>query len=199
VCAGLHADRLAAMTGEDPEPQIVPFRGDYHRLRPDRRHLVRGLIYPVPDPRYPFLGIHLTLTVSGDVLVGPNAALAFAREGYRLGDVVPSDLLETARWPGFRRFAAAHWRTGLDELRRSARRSSFIAEARRFIPELEVDDLQPGWAGVRAQALDADGSLVDDFRFSGGRRLLHVRNAPSPAATSSFAIGEHIADRVLAA
>jgi (S)-2-hydroxyglutarate dehydrogenase len=196
VCAGLHADRLATLTGDDPSPRIVPFRGDYHRLRPERVDLVRGLVYPVPDPRYPFLGIHLTRTVHGEVLVGPNAALAFAREGYRLTDVDPRQLAATLRWAGFRRFAAQHWRTGLAELRRSASPGAFLAEARRYVPTLTEEDLLPGPSGVRAQALDDDGSLVDDFRISRRGRVVHVRNAPSPAATSSFAIAEELVARL---
>lgn len=199
VCAGLHADRLAQMTGGEPGPAIIPFRGDYFRLRPERRHLVRGLVYPVPDPRYPFLGIHLTRVVNGDVLVGPNAALAFAREGYRLRDVAPAELARTLRWPGFRRMARQHWRTGITELRRSASRRAFVREAQRYVPALTADDVVRGPAGVRAQAVDADGTLVDDFRIARHGSVVHVRNAPSPAATSSFAIAEMITDQLLAA
>ena len=199
VCAGLHADRLAQMTGGERGPAIVPFRGDYFLLRPDRRYLVRGLIYPVPDPRYPFLGIHLTRMVSGEVLVGPNAALAFAREGYSIRTIVPAELAQTLRWPGFRRMARQHWRTGLTELRRSASRRAFVQEARRYVPELTADDVVRGPAGVRAQAVDADGTLVDDFRIGHQGNVVHVRNAPSPAATSSFAIADMIADRLVAA
>ena len=198
VCAGLHADRLARMTGGEESPAIVPFRGDYFKLRPDRRHLVRGLVYPVPDPRYPFLGIHLTRMVGGEVLVGPNAALAFAREGYALRTVVPGELMRTLRWRGFRRMARQHWRTGLTELRRSASRRAFVAEAQRYVPELTAQDVVRGPAGVRAQAVDADGSLVDDFRIARHGSVVHVRNAPSPAATSSFAIADMISDRLLA-
>ena len=197
VCAGLHADRLARMTGDEASPAIVPFRGDYFQLRPGRHHLVRGLVYPVPDPRYPFLGVHLTRMVHGEVLIGPNAALAFAREGYSLGTVAPRELLHTLRWPGFRRMARQHWRTGLTELRRSASRRAFVAEAQRYVPELRAEDVVRGPAGVRAQAVDLDGALVDDFRITRHDQIVHVRNAPSPAATSSFAIAELISDRLL--
>lgn len=196
TCAGLHSDRLAALAGDEPDPRIVPFRGEYYRLVPERRDLVRGLIYPVPDPRYPFLGVHLTKRIDGEVLVGPNAVLAFAREGYHFAALRRRDLLETLRYSGFRRLAAQHWRTGLDEMRRSLSRRRFVAEARRYVPELRDDDVVPAHAGVRAQALDADGALVDDFRITGDEAVVHVRNAPSPAATSSMAIADHLVDRL---
>jgi (S)-2-hydroxyglutarate dehydrogenase len=194
VCAGLHADRLAALAGDDRDPAIVPFRGEYHLLRPGRRHLVRGLIYPVPDPRYPFLGVHLTVRADGEVMAGPNAVLALAREGYRWRSLSPRDLGRTLAWPGFRRFAVRHWRTGLAELTGSVSRRRFAALARRYVPELTADDLVPGPAGVRAQALARDGSLVDDFRITRRGRVVCVRNAPSPGATSSLAIAEHIVE-----
>jgi L-2-hydroxyglutarate oxidase LhgO len=192
VCAGLHADRVSRLAGDTPGPAIVPFRGEYHRLVPQRSGLVRGLIYPVPDPRYPFLGIHLTRRVDGTVEIGPNAVLAPAREGYRRGTVAAGDLWETLRWPGFRRLARAHWRTGVRELHGSLSRRAFVAAARRYVPELTVRDVVPGGAGVRAQAVDADGTLVDDFRIHRLGPVVAVRNAPSPAATSSLAIAEHI-------
>jgi L-2-hydroxyglutarate oxidase LhgO len=198
VCAGLHADRLAVLAGDDPDPRIVPFRGEYHLLRPERRDLVRGLVYPVPDPRYPFLGVHLTKRVDGAVLVGPNAVLALAREGYRRRDVSAADLRDVVAWPGFRRFARTHWRTGLRELDGSLRRRAFVAAARRYVPELRPSDLVPGPSGVRAQALALDGSLVDDFRLTRSGRVTSLRNAPSPAATSSLAIAEHLVELVLA-
>jgi len=198
VCAGLQADRLAVLAGDDPDPRIVPFRGEYHLLRAERRDLVRGLVYPVPDPRYPFLGVHLTKRVDGAVLVGPNAVLALAREGYRRRDVSAADLRDVVAWPGFRRFARAHWRTGLRELDGSLRRRAFVAAARRYVPELRPSDLVPGPSGVRAQALALDGSLVDDFRLTRGGRVTSLRNAPSPAATSSLAIAEHLVELVLA-
>jgi L-2-hydroxyglutarate oxidase LhgO len=194
VCAGLQVDRVAALAGDGDDPRIVPFRGEYYLLRPERRDLVGGLVYPVPDPRYPFLGVHLTKRVDGEVMVGPNAVLALAREGYRWTDVDPSDLWATLAWPGFRRFAGRHWRTGLAELRGSLSRRRFVAAARRYVPELSAADVVRGPSGVRAQALGRDGSLVDDFRLTRRGRVVSVRNAPSPAATSSLAI----ADRVVA-
>ncbi|MGH3324468.1 MAG: L-2-hydroxyglutarate oxidase [Streptomyces sp.] len=198
VCAGLHADRLARRSGCDADPRIVPFRGEYALLRADRRHLVRGLVYPVPDPRYPFLGVHLTRRVDGEVLVGPNAVLALALEGYRRRDLSLRDLGDTVAWPGFRRFARAHWRTGVAELRGSLSRRAFVAAARRYVPELRLADVVPGPTGVRAQALGRDGSLVDDFRIDRSERVVWVRNAPSPAATSSLAIAEHVVELALA-
>ncbi|MFP3962214.1 L-2-hydroxyglutarate oxidase [Actinomadura fulvescens] len=197
VCAGLHSDRVARLAGDAPEPAIVPFRGEYYRLVPARTELVRGLIYPVPDPRYPFLGVHFTRRVDGGVDVGPNAVLALAREGYRRRDVRPAELWETLRWPGFRRLARRHWRTGLKEMYGSVVKRAFLAEARAFVPELTAADMVPAPAGVRAQAVDADGSLVDDFRIGSIGPVTTVRNAPSPAATSSLAIAEYVADRVL--
>ncbi len=196
-CAGLQADLVAALTGEDPSPQIVPFRGDFWMLRPERRHLVRGLIYPVPDPRYPFLGIHLTKRVDGNVLVGPNAVLATAREGYTAATLRGADLLQTLGWPGFQKMAKQHWRTGAKEILRSASRRVFVAEAQRYVPELRSVDVVRGPAGVRAQAVARDGSLVDDFVLSIRGRVVHVRNAPSPAATASLAIAEHIVSKVV--
>lgn len=198
VCAGLHADRVAGLAGDERDPAIVPFRGEYHLLRPERRHLVRGLIYPVPDPRYPFLGVHLTLRADGEVMAGPNAVLALAREGYRRRDLSPRDLARMLAWPGFRRFARRHWRTGIAELAGSVSRRRFAALARRYVPELSTADLVPGPAGVRAQALARDGSLVDDFRITRRGRVVCVRNAPSPGATSSLAIAEHIVEAAFA-
>lgn len=195
ICAGLQADRVARLAGDAPAPAILPFRGEYHRLR--RPELVRGLIYPVPDPRYPFLGVHFTRRVDGGVDIGPNAVLATAREGYRRRDVRPRDLWETLRWPGFAPLARAHWRTGLKEIRGSLSTRAFVAEARSFVPSLRPADVVPAPAGVRAQAVDADGSLVDDFRLSRLGPVTAVRNAPSPAATSSLAIAERLASLVL--
>ncbi|SEF83848.1 L-2-hydroxyglutarate oxidase LhgO [Thermomonospora echinospora] len=197
VCAGLQSDRVARLAGDSPAPAIVPFRGEYYRLVPSRTDLVRGLIYPVPDPRYPFLGVHFTRRVDGGVDVGPNAVPALAREGYRRRDLRPADLWETLRWPGFRRLARRHWRTGLREMYGSAFKHAFAAEARSFVPELAAADLVPAPAGVRAQAVDPDGSLVDDFRIGRRGPVVTVRNAPSPAATSSLAIAEHVAAQVL--
>ena len=195
VCAGAWSDRLAVRAGASPEPRIVPFRGAYLRLRPERRHLVRSLIYPVPDPSLPFLGVHLTRHADGDVLVGPTALLAGARDAYRLRDVRLRDVGSTLAWPGTPRLMRRFWRTGVTEILHAVSRRAVAASAARYVPELRADDLLPGWAGVRAQALGRDGRLVDDFVFSATDRALHVRNAPSPAATSSLAIARHVADR----
>ncbi len=193
-CAGAWADRLAVRAGADPDPRIVPFRGAYLRLVPQRRELVRSLIYPVPDPSLPFLGVHLTKHINGEVLIGPTALIAGARDAYRLGTVHGRDVLDTLRWPGTWRMLARWWSTGLTELRHAALRSAFVRAAARYVPELQTADVEPSFAGVRAQALGRDGSLVDDFVFSTTDRALHVRNAPSPAATSSLAIARHVAD-----
>jgi (S)-2-hydroxyglutarate dehydrogenase len=198
LCAGLQVDRLARLAGDDDAPRIVPFRGEYYALTPEKRALVNGLVYPVPDPRYPFLGVHLTPRFDGEVLVGPNAVLALAREGYRWRDVSPAELAAIARFPGFRRFARQHWRTGLAEMRGSLSKKAYTAAARRYVPELTVEDMVPAAAGIRAQALEADGSLVDDFRITRRGAVVAVRNAPSPAATSSLAIAEHLVGVLLA-
>lgn len=193
-CAGLWADRLAEAAGASPDPRIVPFRGAYLRLRPGRRDLVRRLIYPVPDPALPFLGVHLTPTVNGEVLVGPSALLVAARDAYKLGRVGRRDLTQTLTWPGTWRMAARWWRTGLREIRMAASRRAFAAEASRYVPALRPADLVPAFAGIRAQAVGRDGALVDDFVLSRTARTLHVRNAPSPAATSSLALAARIVD-----
>ncbi|HEY4428380.1 MAG TPA: L-2-hydroxyglutarate oxidase [Solirubrobacteraceae bacterium] len=193
-CAGAWADRLAVKAGAGPDPRIVPFRGAYLRLLPERRHLVRSLIYPVPDPSLPFLGVHLTKHVGGEVLIGPTALMAGARDAYHLGTVHRRDLLDTLAWPGTWRMLSHWWRTGVGELRHAALRSTFVRAAARYVPELRTSDVEPSFAGVRAQALGRDGRLVDDFVFSATERALHVRNAPSPAATSSLAIARHVAD-----
>jgi L-2-hydroxyglutarate oxidase LhgO len=192
VCGGLQSDRLARLAGASRDPEIIPFRGEYYRLIASRRSLVRGLIYPVPDPSYPFLGVHFTRRVDGGVDIGPNAVLALAREGYRRRDVSARDLLAVLRSPGFRRLARRHWRMGLLELRRSLSKRAYLAGARAYVPELADADVEPAAAGVRAQALDRDGSLVDDFRIQEVGPITLVRNAPSPAATSSLAIAEHV-------
>ncbi len=199
VCAGLQSDRLAAMSdpGAARQMKIVPFRGDYYVLRPERRDLVRGLIYPVPDPRFPFLGVHFTIRHDGAVWAGPNAVLAFRREGYGRFDLSIGDLAETLTYRGFWRVAARHWRVGAAEMWRDYVRSAFVAALRRYVPEIRDDDLVPGPSGVRAQAVAADGALVDDFSVMRSGRTLHVRNAPSPAATSSLAIADLIADRAV--
>ncbi|MEU3453541.1 L-2-hydroxyglutarate oxidase [Micromonospora sp. NPDC006766] len=199
LCAGLHVDRLATLAGGDPSPRILPFRGEYYRLRPERSSLVRGLIYPVPDPRYPFLGVHLTRRVDGTVDVGPNAVLALAREGYRRRDVRLGDLFATLGYSGFPRLAARHWRTGVQEMLGSLLKGRFVAAARHYVPELAAADLVRAPAGVRAQAVDRRGDLVDDFRIEIMGRVIAVRNAPSPAATSSLAIAEHVVERALSA
>jgi L-2-hydroxyglutarate oxidase len=198
ICGGLHSDRLAALAGDGADPRVVPFRGEYYELRPDRRELVRSLVYPVPDPRYPFLGVHLTRRVDGGVLVGPNAVLALAREGYRWADVRLGDLRETLVWPGFLRMAARHWRTGVRELVGSLSTRAFVRAAQQLVPELRPGDLRRTRSGVRAQAVARDGTLVDDFRVSRQGRVVAVRNAPSPAATSSMAIAEHLAGQLFA-
>jgi L-2-hydroxyglutarate oxidase LhgO len=192
VCAGLQSDRLARASGEDPEPRIVPFRGEYYALAPGRTHLVRGLIYPVPDPTLPFLGVHLHRRFDGSVWVGPNAVLATALEGYRRGSFDFKELAETLAWPGTRRMILRHWRAGVGELYRSAVKRAFVSELQRYVPELAVNDVVPAPAGVRAQAVDRDGSLVDDFRLGVTEHVVWVRNAPSPAATSSLAIAEEL-------
>jgi L-2-hydroxyglutarate oxidase len=193
ICGGLHSDRLARLAGDGDDPRVVPFRGEYYELHPDRCHLVGSLIYPVPDPRYPFLGVHLTRRVDGGVLVGPNAVLALAREGYRWADLRLADLRETLAWPGFRRMAARHWRTGVREVVGSLSKRAFLRAAQRYVPEVRLGDLRRTRSGVRAQAVARDGALVDDFRISRHGRVVAIRNAPSPAATSSMAIAEHIA------
>ncbi len=180
------------MAGDDADPVIMPFRGEYWALRPERRHLVNGLVYPVPDPRYPFLGVHVTPRVDGEVLVGPNAVLALAREGYDWRTVSASDMAGIARTPAFWRFARRHWRTGIREMHGSLSRRRFVAAARAYVPEIADDDVVPGVAGIRAQALDADGGLVEDFRISRLGPVVVLRNAPSPAATSALAIAEHV-------
>lgn len=197
VCAGLQSDRVAQLAGDEADPRILPFRGEYYLLRPERRHLVRGLVYPVPDPRYPFLGVHLTPRVDGEVMVGPNAVLALAREGYGWSKISVRDLYDAVSWPGFRKFARQNWRMGATEMVGSLSRHAFVAAARKYIPELTTADVVPGPRGVRAQALSRDGSLIDDFRITRHGSVLSIRNAPSPAATSSMAIAEHVVDLVL--
>ncbi|MBI4588827.1 MAG: L-2-hydroxyglutarate oxidase [Candidatus Rokubacteria bacterium] len=192
-CAGLYSDVIARMAGAAPDVRIIPFRGEYYLLRPDRRHLVSGLIYPVPDPEFPFLGVHFTRTVHGDVEAGPNAVLALAREGYRRGRVQPRELVEMLRYRGFWAMARRYWRMGTYEMFRSLSKRAFVRALQRLVPELKAGDVARGGAGVRAQAVSADGSLVDDFRILAAADAIHVINAPSPAATASLAIGRHIA------
>lgn len=194
VAAGLHADRVAALVGGEPGPAILPFRGEYLAVSRAKQDLVRGMVYPVPDPRYPFLGVHFTRRVSGELEVGPNAVLATRREGYRRRDVSAADLRDVLAWPGFWRLARAHWRTGIDEVIGSASTRAFMRTASRYVPAVGVDDVVRAGSGVRAQAVDRDGSLVDDFRITRGDGVTLVRNAPSPAATSSLAIAAHVVD-----
>jgi L-2-hydroxyglutarate oxidase len=193
-CAGLHSDRVARLAGLTPSASIVPFRGEYYELREDRRHLVRGLIYPVPDATLPFLGVHLTRMLDGSVHAGPNAVLALRREGYRWADVSARDLAEVARFPGIWRLARRYLRTGVDEVRRSLSRKRFAADLARLVPAVRADDIVPAGSGVRAQALRADGSLVQDFLIESAPHQVHVLNAPSPAATCALEIAKHIAD-----
>jgi (S)-2-hydroxyglutarate dehydrogenase len=194
-CAGAWSDRLAVAGGAPPEPRIVPFRGAYLRLRPERRELVRANIYPVPDPELPFLGGHLTRGIDDEVQLGPSALMVAARDAYRLGRVRGRDLASNLTWPGTWRLVRHFWRTGLTEVRRATSRRAFVADLRRFVPELDAADVLPGFSGVRAQALDREGRLVDDFVVHRTERALHVRNAPSPAATSSLALAKLIADQ----
>ena len=193
-CAGAHADRIADLAGHPPTSRIVPFRGEYRLLRPGRRHLVRGLVYPVPDPRFPFLGVHFTRRISGEVEAGPNAVLALSRHGYSWSQVRLRDVADLARTPGLLRMASRYWRTGAGEVARSLSTALFAHALRSLVPEVRARDLVPGGAGVRAQALDPDGTLADDFRITTGPGAYHVLSAPSPAATASLAIGQHIAE-----
>lgn len=193
-CAGLYSDRIARMAGATPDVQIIPFRGEYYFIRPERRSLVQKLIYPVPDPEFPFLGVHFTRTVHGDVEAGPNAVLAFAREGYTFGRVRPGELAQTLTFPGFWHMARKYWRTGAYEVYRSLSTAAFVRALQKLVPDVTEADVIPGGAGVRAQAVASDGSLVDDFRIVSAADSIHVLNAPSPAATASLAIGRHIAD-----
>jgi L-2-hydroxyglutarate oxidase len=193
-CAGLFSDRISRMAGDDPEVMIVPFRGEYYDLVPERAALVRALIYPVPDPRFPFLGVHFTRRISGKVDAGPNAVLALAREGYSHRDISVRDLASSVAYPGFWRMAGRHWRNGLDEWHRSLSKPAFVRALQRLLPEVGAKDLVPGGSGVRAQALRPDGALVDDFHFVPSGKVLHVLNVPSPAATASLSIGKAIVD-----
>jgi len=195
VCVGLHADRLARASHQPAEPRIMPFRGEYWQLRPGRRHLVRGLIYPVPDPALPFLGIHLTRKIDGSVWIGPNAILSLAREGYRRTTFVAQDVWDAVGWSGAPRLFRRYWHAGVAEIYRTLSKRAFIRQAQRYVPELRASDAIRAPAGVRAQAVDRDGTLVDDFRLGTDGPVLWVRNAPSPAATSSLAIAEEIVQR----
>lgn len=193
-CAGLHSDRIAHMAGADPQTMIVPFRGEYYDLIPDKQSLVRALIYPVPDPRFPFLGVHFTRRVNGRVDAGPNAVLAFKREGYRRTNFSLVDTLHTFSYSGFRRMAGKNWRYGMGEFYRSFSKTAFVAALQKLVPEVTSSDLIAGGAGVRAQALNPDGSLVDDFQIVHSGNMLHVLNVPSPAATASLPIGRTLVE-----
>jgi (S)-2-hydroxyglutarate dehydrogenase len=195
-CAGLYSDRVARLAGHDPEMMVIPFRGEYYDLAPARAGMVRALIYPVPDPAYPFLGVHFTRRIHGNVDAGPNAVLAFRREGYRRTDFDLGETMEAAGYSGFRAMARQHWKNGVGELRRSWSKRLFVKSCQRLLPEVRMEDLTPGGAGVRAQAIARDGSLVDDFRFVARERFLHVLNVPSPAATASLPIGREIVEMV---
>jgi L-2-hydroxyglutarate oxidase len=197
TCGGLHADRLVAASGQRPSARIVPFRGEYFQINPARRHLVRNLIYPVPDPKFPFLGIHFTRRIQGGIEAGPNAVLALAREGYRWSNVNLRDLTETFCFPGLWKFLAAHPGLCGLEIHRSLSRRAFCRSLQKLVPEIHPDDLEPGSAGVRAQAMTADGRLMEDFHFEEGHGILHVLNAPSPAATAALAIGAKITEKIL--
>jgi L-2-hydroxyglutarate oxidase LhgO len=192
-CAGLFADKVAMASGLAPPCRIVPFRGEYWALKPERRFLVKNLIYPVPDPRFPFLGVHFTRKLGGEIEAGPNAVLAWRREGYRRSDVSLPELIEILAYPGFWRMVGRYWQAGLGEMIRSFSKSRYATALREFVPEVRSEDLSAGGAGVRAQALGPDGALSDDFVILRGEKMVHVLNAPSPAATSSLAIAEHIA------
>jgi L-2-hydroxyglutarate oxidase len=192
-CAGLYSDKVARLASENIDIKIIPFRGEYYKLKKDREHLVKNLIYPVPDPNFPFLGVHFTRMMKGGVEAGPNAVLAFSREGYRKSDINLRELSETLAWPGFQKVAAKYWRTGLGEMYRSFSKSAFTKALQKLIPEVQEADLVEGGAGVRAQACDRTGGLVDDFLIFEEQQVINVCNAPSPAATSSLSIGSSVA------
>jgi L-2-hydroxyglutarate oxidase len=195
-CGGLYCDKLAAMAGASPPAKIIPFRGEYYSVAPEKKGLCRHLIYPVPDPRLPFLGVHFTRMISGDLECGPNAVFAFAREGYTKGTVRLDELFESLAYPGFIRMSLKYWRMGAHEMWRSFHKKAFVSALQRLIPEIQGSDISSAPAGVRAQAVAPDGGLVDDFAFCETSRAVHVINAPSPAATASLSIGEFIAKKV---
>jgi L-2-hydroxyglutarate oxidase len=196
-CAGLQCDRVTAMSGQQPEVKIIPFRGEYYELTPEAAHLCKNLIYPVPDPNFPFLGVHFTRMIQGGVECGPNAVLAFAREGYRKTDFNLADLAETLGYSGFRKLAAKYWKTGLGEMWRSASKAAFVRALQRLVPEIRAEHLHAAPAGIRAQAVAPDGSIVDDFLIQEADRIINVNNAPSPAATASLNIGKAIVERLV--
>ena len=196
-CAGLQSDRIAKLFGVDPKLQIIPFRGEYYQIKKEKEYLVNNLIYPVPDPQFPFLGVHFTRMINGGVEAGPNAVLAFKREGYKKTDFSFRDILEMKLYPGFWKMAAKYYKMGFQEFRRSFSRELFVKSLQKLIPEIQYDDIEVGGAGVRAQALERDGKLVDDFRIVEAERMVHVLNAPSPAATASLSIGKTISEIVI--
>jgi len=198
TCGGLHSDRLVRAAGQKPSAKIIPFRGEYYQIKKERQHLVRHLIYPVPDPKFPFLGVHFTRLVHGGIEAGPNAVLAFARVGYKWTDVNLRDLAESLCYPGLWKFLAKYPSLCGYEIRRSLSKAEFTRSLQKLVPEIREDDLETGGAGVRAQAMTPDGKLVEDFHFEEAAGTLHVVNAPSPAATASLAIGQKISERVLA-
>jgi len=195
-CAGLHSDRVTALSGQQPEVKIVPFRGEYYEVKPQAQHLCRHLIYPVPDPNFPFLGVHFTRMIKGGVECGPNAVLAFAREGYNKLDIKAGDLLETLTYPGFLKMASKYWQTGFGEMWRSFNKAAFVKALQRLVPEIRAEDLEPAHAGIRAQAIARDGSMVDDFLIQEMERIVNVCNAPSPGATASLNIGKLIVEKL---
>ena len=197
-CAGLHSDQIARLAGLHPKLRIIPFRGEYYEFKPERSKLVNHLIYPVPDPLMPFLGVHFTRMIDGTVEAGPNAVLAWRREGYRRSDISLPDLADTFAFAGFWKLSARFWKTGIEEYRRSFSKKQFVKSLQRLMPEVRESDLVPGGSGVRAQAVDSEGRMVDDFCIQTEGRMVHVLNAPSPAATASLSIAEHIADKVMA-
>lgn len=192
-CAGLYSDKVARLTEKNLALKIIPFRGEYYQLKKEKEHLVKNLIYPVPDPNFPFLGVHFTRMIGGGVEAGPNAVLAFSREGYKKSDINLSELGESLAWPGFQKVAMKYWKTGMGEMYRSFSKAAFVKALQKLIPEIQKEDLEPGGAGVRAQACDRTGGLVDDFMILEGKHVINVCNAPSPAATSSLAIGNTVA------
>jgi len=196
-CGGLQSDRIAKLFGVDPKLQIIPFRGEYYQLKKEKQYLVKNLIYPVPDPQFPFLGVHFTRMINGGVEAGPNAVLAFKREGYKKTDFSFRDILEMKLYPGFWKMAAKYYKMGFQEFRRSFSKELFVKSLQKLIPEIQYDDIEVGGAGVRAQALERDGKLVDDFRIVEAERMVHVLNAPSPAATASLSIGKTISEMVI--
>ncbi|QCK15500.1 L-2-hydroxyglutarate oxidase [Mangrovivirga cuniculi] len=196
-CAGLYSDKVAKMAGQEMSVKIIPFRGEYYELKPEKHHLVKNLIYPVPDPNFPFLGVHFTRMINGGIEAGPNAVLAFQREGYSKSDINVSELIESLTWPGFIKVASKYWKTGFGEMYRSFSKSAFTKALQKLMPELQEDDLISGGAGVRAQACDKDGGLIDDFLILESDGVVNVCNAPSPAATSSLSIGDVVSGKVL--